>query len=326
MAMISLLVCSRISGNKNWSLLNLLDSLRCMSSNYKNFEILVKFDSDDKKVRRVLPRLDTYPFKIKYIIEPRGRGYIDLHVSYNRLFSLIDKRSIVIGAMADDFEIIQKRWDEVILSKAEKFPDQIFIIHGRPHPPSSRKNYEEQKFYLDFDVNNLEDLAIIDEAPFWGRKLLNICGGLGHISFTDAWTLYLEYFLFHKYKIKRTLFVEHPVVYRKLHEEIDKPISSRWWTDRAYNFAFMRSSFYKILVEHQALNVYLNLKSDIKIYEQKFVLAPKGPSEFSLNQKKIAKGHVIIMLVRNSIFLKPIRWVFRKTKSLVKKCLSDDKL
>lgn len=283
MAMISLLVCSRISGNKNFALFNLLESLKRMSSNYENFEVLVKFDSDDKRVGRVLPKLDTYPFKIKYIIEPRGRGYIDLHGFYNRLFSLVDERSVVIGAMADDFEVIYKGWDEVILEKAKTFEDQVFIIHGRPHPPTSRENYKEQKFNLDFDIDSIEDLAIIDEAPFWSRKLLDICGGLGHVSFTDAWTLCLEYFLFHRYGINRTLFTEQPIAYRKLYEGIDQPISTRWWSDRAYNFAFIRSSFYKTLVEYQALNIFLNLNSDIEISKQQFVPSPKGPSELSLN-------------------------------------------
>jgi len=253
--MISLLVCSRISGNKNWSLLNLLEGLKQMSTNYENFEVLVKFDSDDKKVRSVLSKLDSYPFKIKYIVEPRGRGYIDLHVFYNRLFSQVDERSVVIGAMADDFEMIQEGWDEIILSKVNVFPDQIFMIHGRPHPPYDRKNYQERKFFLDFDINSLEDLKIIDEAPLWSRKLLDICGGLGHVSFTDAWTLSLEYFLFHRCGINRTIFLEQPIIYRRLNEKIDQPIGSRWWIDRATNFSFMRSSFYKTLVEYQALNI-----------------------------------------------------------------------
>jgi len=112
MAKISILVCSRISGNKNFGLPNLLDSLQRMSSNCDNFEVLVKFDSDDQKVPGVLPKLTGYPFKIKYVIEPRGRGYLDLHVSYNRLFSKADAGSIIIGAMADDFVITQRGWDE----------------------------------------------------------------------------------------------------------------------------------------------------------------------------------------------------------------------
>ena len=260
MAMISLLVCSRISGNKNFGLLNLLESLKRLSSNYDNFEVLVKFDSDDKKVRRVLPKLDTYPFKVKYLIEPRGRGYLDLHVFYTRLFSLVDKRSLVLAAMGDDFEIIQKGWDEIILSKVNIFPDQIFVIHGRPHPPTSRKDYQERKFYLDFDINTLEDLYIIDEAPLWSRKLVDICGGFGNTSTTDCWTLSLEYFLWHRCGINRTIFLEQPFSYRKTRDDVDQQISPRWWTDRAWIFAFIRSDFYKTLVEQQAVSLYSYIK------------------------------------------------------------------
>lgn len=281
--MISLLVCSRISGNKNWSLLNLLESLKQMSSNYENFEVLVKFDSDDKEVRRVLPKLDTYPFKIKHIIEPRGRGYVDLHVFYNRLFPQVDERSVVIGAVADDFEITQLGWDEIILSKTKVFPDQIFMIHGRPHPPYYRENYQEQKFFLDFDINSLEDLEIVDEAPLWGRRLLDICGGFGHLSFTDVWTLMLEWYLFHRCGTNRTIFLEQPIVHRRLNETVDKQGARRWWTARAENFAFARSRFYKALVEQQALNIY----SYIKMSELSAMPPPLVPKEFELSIRKL---------------------------------------
>ena len=260
MKIISLLVCSRISGNKNYSLFNLLESLKLMSSNYKNFEVLIKFDSDDKKVAKILPKLNNYPFKIKYLIEPRGRGYLDLHVFYNRLFSLVDERSVVVGAMGDDFVITEKGWDGIILSKTNVFSDKIFIIHGRPHPPISRENYQEQKFYLDFDINNLENLYIIDEAPFWSKKLIDICGGFGSTLSTDAWTLSLEYSLFHRCGVNRTIFLKQPIAYRIIKDEIDQKMSIRWWTDRAEFFAFMRSSFYHTFVGQQAANIYCNIK------------------------------------------------------------------
>jgi len=227
-----------VAGNKNFSLFNLLDSLQQMSSSHENFEVLLKFDSDDKGARKILPKLDTYPFKVKHIIEPRGRGYIDLHVFYNRLFPQVDEKSIVIGAMGDDFEILQQGWDELILSKADVFPDQIFIIHGIPHPPYYRDSYQEQKFFLNYDIDRTEDLEIIDEGPFWSRKLLDICGGLGHLSFTDVWTLMLEYYLYHRCGVNRTIFLEQPLIRRILNEKVDKFNSSRWWTDRVENFAF----------------------------------------------------------------------------------------
>ncbi|MFC1948653.1 hypothetical protein ACFLW0_00530 [Chloroflexota bacterium] len=258
MAKISLLVCSRVSGNKNFMLFDLLDSLKKMSSSYDNFEVLVKFDSDDRKVGRVVRKLKDYPFIIKHIIEARGRGYLDLHIFYNRLFSHVDEKSIIIGAVADDFEIIQEGWDEIILSKAKIFPDQIFIIHGRPHPPTTRQNCQEQKFSLDFDIDSLEDLLIIDEAPLWSRKVMDICGGF--LNETDCWALLLEYFLWHRCGINRTIFLDQPFSYRKTRDEVDQQFARRWWTDRAWIFNLLRSHSYKSLVEQQAVNIYCNIK------------------------------------------------------------------
>ncbi|GEM_PF-2415599 len=281
--MISLLVCSRVSGNKNYSLLKLLDSLKRMSASYDNFEVLVKFDSDDEKVKYVLPKLDKYPFTVKYLIEPRGRGYIDLHVFYNRLFSLVDERSVVIGAMGDDFEITEKHWDEVILGKTHEFDDQVYIIHGRPHPPYQRENYETQKFFLDFDFDRMEDLEIIDEAPLWSRKLLDICGGFGHLSFTDVWTLALEYYLWHRCGLNRTIFTDRPFIHRQLNEDIDKQGSKRWWTDRVDNFAFARSNFYKTQVEQQALNIY----SYLRMLKDGILPPPSAPKVFTVQIPKL---------------------------------------
>lgn len=267
----------------NFGLFNLLDSLRKMSSNYNNFEVLVKFDNDDKEVSKVLPKLSTYPFKIKYLIEPRGRGYIDLHVFYNRLFSIVDERSIVIGAMGDDFEIIEKDWDELILSKTKAFTDGIYVIHGRPHPPYQRENYEKQQFFLDYDIDQSEDLEIIDEAPLWGRKLLNICGGFGHLSFTDLWTLMLEYYLFHRCNVNRTLFLGQPFVHRIQNAKVDLHVGSRWTNDRANNFAFARSSWYKTIVEYQALNVF----SHIKLNELSLLPSSVVPRKFDIEIPKL---------------------------------------
>lgn len=257
MAKISLLVCSRVSGNRNFALLNLLDSLKRMTSNYDNVEVLVKFDTDDRRVHKVLPKLGSYPFKVKYLIEPRGRGYVDLHVFYTRLFSLVDEKSIVMGAMGDDFVITLKHWDEIVLSKVNLFPDQIFIIHGRQYPADVSWDHAS---YLDFDIDSLEERGVIDEAPLWSRKLLDICGGLGHVSFTDAWTLALEYYLFHRCGLNRTIFLDERIITRSSRQDVDGMVAVRYWSQRADNFAFMRTHFYKTLVEQQALNVYLNIK------------------------------------------------------------------
>ena len=119
--MISLLINSRIDGNPNWGLPILLDGLKEKSSSYDNFEVLVKFDSDDRLVPEFVKTLDQYPFTIKHLIEPRGRGYIDIHIGYTRVMSLVDSRSTVMGCFADDFVIVKEGWDEAVLSRTNSF-------------------------------------------------------------------------------------------------------------------------------------------------------------------------------------------------------------
>jgi hypothetical protein len=280
-----------------------------MSSDNKNFEVLVKFDSDDRKVRSVLRDLDTYPFKIKYLIEPRGRGYIDLHVAYNKLLSLVDHKSVIIGGTADDFEIIYPGWDEAILSKTKAFQDNIFIIHCRPHPPISRPDYNEHKFYLDFDVNAIfsEDPKVtegfvVDESSFWSKKLLDICGGLSHyVAPADAWTLHLEYVLWHRYRINRTLFMDKAWLDRKFNRKIDHRLGLRWYTERRYNLALLRSRFYHTYLEHQALNIYLNIKSGLSIPEE--ISGGEAPSASLFNPKSYKKE-------RNSYIREYYLWKF----------------
>lgn len=307
--MISLIVCSRISGNRNWGLPKLLDSLKRMSSDCKNFEVLVKFDSDDKRVRSILRDLDAYPFRIKHLIEPRGRGYVDLHIAYNRLLSIADDRAVAVGVVADDFEIIYPGWDEAILSKTKTFQDNIFILHCRPHPPVFRPNYHEQKFYLDFDIDatlsedpKVSEGFVVDESPFWSKKLLDICGGVTHHQASlDGWTLYLEYILWHRYGINRTLFTDGLLMQRKFNRKTDHRLGVRWYTERRYLLEFMRSRFYKTFLEHQALNLFLNINSDRSIPAE--ISGGEAPSAWLFDPKSYRKE-------RNSYIRKYYLWKF----------------
>jgi hypothetical protein len=259
--MISLLITSRIDDNPNWGLPNLLQSLVDYSADHNNFEVLVKFDTCDPKVPDYLPQLKNYPFAVKHIVEPRGRGYIDIHIGYTRAMMLADDRSIVMGAFADDFVVTQPNWDTTVLAETTHFEDDIYMIHQRPHPCFYRPHFNEQPFYPHYNLDHMDALAIIDEGPFWSRKLLEICGGLGHVSFTDAWSLVIQWYLYADHGLNRTRFLDQPQVYRVLHDEVDTRESDRWDTDRRINFEFIASDFYRTMVQNQARNVALNIQA-----------------------------------------------------------------
>ena len=259
--MISLLITSRIESNPNWGLPNLLQSLVDYSADHNNFEVLVKFDTCDPEVPAYLPQLEQYPFAVKHIVEPRGRGYIDIHIGYTRAMMLADDRSTVMGAFADDFVVTQPNWDTTVLAETTHFEDDIYMIHQRPHPCFYRPHFQEQPFYPHFNLDHIDELAIVDEGPFWSRKLLEICGGLGHVSFTDVWTLAIQWYLYQNHGLNRTRFLDQPQVYRVLHDEVDTREADRWDTDRRTNFDFIASDFYRTMVQNQARNVALNIQA-----------------------------------------------------------------
>jgi hypothetical protein len=184
-----------------------------------------------------------------------------------------------MGAFADDFVVTQPNWDTTVLAETTHFEDDIYMIHQRPHPCFYRPHFNEQPFYPHYNLDHMDALAIIDEGPFWSRKLLEICGGLGHVSFTDAWSLVIQWYLYADHGLNRTRFLDQPQVYRVLHDEVDTRESDRWDTDRRINFEFIASDFYRTMVQNQARNVALNIQAGGGPQSQSCVKPPAAQME-----------------------------------------------
>ena len=176
--------------------------------------------------------------------------------------------------------VIQPNWDTTVLAETTHFEDDIYLIHQRPHPCFYRPHFQKQPFYPHFNLDHIDELAIVDEGPFWSRKLLEICGGLGHVSFTDVWTLAIQWYLYQNHGLNRTRFLDQPQVYRVLHDEVDTREAKRWDTDRRVNFDFIASDFYRTMVKNQARNVALNIMA---MGGESPLLTPK-PSSAELEQ------------------------------------------
>lgn len=260
--MISILISSKIHNNPSFGLFELLDSILEKTDNLNNIEILIKFDIDDPELEKCTKKLEAYQNKIliKYIAEGKYRGYIDIHFGYIRAMSLISDSSTIVGCMADDFIVTKQGWDTEIIEKSKQYPDNIFILHQRPHP-TNKGNYEEcniKKFDTSRYTEDLTNAYIVDECPFWGRKLLEIIS-FWHVSFTDGWTIVFEKYLFEKFNINRTLFLDDLFIHRRL-SEVDLDSHERWDTERKWNMEFINSKFFKDMVVQQAKNVFLNIK------------------------------------------------------------------
>lgn len=260
--MISILVTSRVQGNINHGLEKLLDSIATKSWRPQDVEVLIKFDDDDTESLAVKDQITNtiYPFHLLFVNGPRERGYIDIHKGYNQLLWHANPETKVIGAMADDFTV-EPEWDLAILETVKGAGD-YFIIHQRPHPPNNikeRHDAEENKFFMGYDMFDAEDLHVIDEAPFWSPALLSAVSPFKStnafpISFTDAWTLCLEYVLWTDHQINITKFLPKVLINRTTCE-IDQPGNERWHTDRRINFDKIKSKQFRKYVMDQANGV-----------------------------------------------------------------------
>ena len=247
--MISLIVNSRKKGNPNSNLRGLLDSLRDRGDPSR-LEVLIKFDEDDE----IPGYIGNYPFKVKALVEPRYRGYTDIHIGYGDLAGMIDDRTTIVGAVGDDFFCINDDWMDLV------FNAKGDIIHTRPHPrmtypagiyPPNFKT--DTPFDVSFDIDQMDELYVVDENPFWSRKLLDLCDYNFLISFSDAWTLALEKVLWDEYQVNKTSFI--PKIFHRETYVGDKIADPQWAGDRKVNFYIIRSGWFKILIKRQAQRI-----------------------------------------------------------------------
>lgn len=94
----------------------------------------------------------------------------------------------------------------------------------------------------------------------WSVKLIKLINGFGNVSFTDAWTLYIEKIFAEKYKLNLTYFTDKPIIYRNLNESIDGENSIRWSTSRKNNFTYMNSEEFHELTQKEITTIINHVK------------------------------------------------------------------
>lgn len=261
--MLSIAIISRQKGNGDSKLLKLLDSLRDNYTNKIPFEVLVKFDDDDN-CGEVIKEFLNYNFPIKYLIDSRGNGRIDLHISYNKLIPLADTRTTMFTTFADDF-LVNPNWDSIIEETFKVINSDVFIIQTTHNPPASRKDYESEPFYMGYDLNRVEDITHLEIAPIFSKGLVYLCSGFGPVQFTDVWSYYIQRQLWDLYSIRIGYFTKERYV-----ERISP--QGAWRTEEQTNdkkgedfknFNFIKSPCFKEITKYQAGNIMRYLK-DVK--------------------------------------------------------------
>jgi hypothetical protein len=261
--MISIFITSRVKDNVNSNIKILTNSLIKYSTSIDNFELLIKYDLDDDLAHKDVDFLKSTGLNFKYFFGEKNRGYIDIHKGYNSLIPLASSNSILFTCFADDFQIFLNNWDSKLINFVKKINSEYFIIHQRPHPPTSRPSFFKMKYYPFYDINKLSDLYIIDECPMWSPKFIKTIGSFGGVSFTDAYTLYVENILSNKYKMNMTYFTKKKIINRNVNKDIDSEITPRWTTDRKNNFDYMNSDEFKDNTEFEIKKIILALNKNL---------------------------------------------------------------
>ena len=250
---ISIFITSRVSGNANHGLTELIRSLEVNSDNSDQIEVLVKFDDDDDGVAPLLKMLEMTNISTRHTFGPRGRGYEDIHDGYSSLLQFASPESKIYICMADDFEVAS-HWDTTLREAFCLAKTPYAIVHQRPHPPSERASLGLTKYNPLFDDIDFEDLYIIDEAPAWSADLIKTVGSFGPISFTDLWTKVIEKKLFLR-GLNLTYFTENEIAHRKLHPNIDTESSERWLGARKRNFDFAKTLEFKAKIDENMASI-----------------------------------------------------------------------
>ena len=274
---LSVILASRINGNKNSKLMNCLKSLVYNSENKDSFEVLIKFDDDDNDVKSTIEEIEKLPINIKYIITPRGKGYSDLHKAYLDLFVLASASSELFWVISDDMVITTGRFDSVIINKFNEFRDKTCVLHTRVK-------------YLK-NSNITDAVTDVDCYPIWTRKWL-CTAGFGYSFSTDGWTSLLEYLLYKKHKIDNRVFVNMLDYDRNINMAIDGEGSERWNNERKNmidmvntdNFLRIARETSKTIayrikkegrinkpVQEYFMRKYNNRKRDLKNFFEKFI-------------------------------------------------------
>jgi hypothetical protein len=215
-------------------------------------------------VRRFSNQAD-YPFRINHIVDRRGRGANDMHLGYTTLMSIAEANTTAYVTLSDDFTV-QPGWDQTILNclvtrgengtpfenhilETLDGAEDVFIIQHMPHPGAT----SEQKINYQMEAKNIENLTGLEIAPGFSRKLIELCGGFGHVSFTDAWSILLQYELLNTHSLNITKWTDKEYAVR-MPQGTGMDILEQANRDgqRRYNFQLINKPWYQRIVKTQA--------------------------------------------------------------------------
>lgn len=259
--MLSIILSSRVKGNKDSNLKQLLDSAAACVSDPKNIEFLIKFDTDDdekpyrqgEKSWEVEKWLSEYPFPVGMFQWNRGEGRHSLQLDHWYLFCQHHALSKFVMIASDDFTLTRPGFDKDILS----LPDEVCFVG---YQPSAFYEYyaQDDKWRLPEHEVWKHNFGVC--LPVMSVRTAEILQNFGHHASEDNWQTLLVILMQSRYGVN---------VWRQI-----APFYERNKTDGtssyapSYNNMVIDGSrnchnlYYFKLVEQQAKNLYLNMLAE----------------------------------------------------------------
>ncbi len=247
--MISIIFCSRATGNDASNLKRLLDSTveHTTPEEREKIEFLIKYDDDDVE-RPPDSFFDSYPFPIRRFTWSRGEGRHYLHHAQEYMFAQRDLRSRFCLMMSDDFYFFRSGFVSEILAVKDEF---CIIGHSRPAIEVFAGIYEQEQAIRTWVV------AFGDLAPVISTRLIEVCQNFGWQANVDSWVMGLSVVLYDLYGI---------IIWRAMPSFYERGGGYGLGDTPTYNnmeLTCQKGPFNKYwfeLVRRQARNVYLNME------------------------------------------------------------------
>jgi hypothetical protein len=247
--MISILFCSRATGNPDSNIKRLLDSTVWFTTPAERaqIEFLIKYDDDDDR-RPGEAFFAAYPFRVRTFSWSRGEGRHYLHHAQEYLFAQRDLRSRFVLMMSDDFHFTRAGWVSEILAVKEEF---CILAPNRPPIESYCRGYEEDPRIREWVV------SFGALAPVFSTRLVEVCQNFGWQSNVDAWSMALSIALYDLYEV---------VLWRMVEPFYTRGGGWGLGDTPSYNNMTLtglkgpENKYWFELVRRQARNVYLNMR------------------------------------------------------------------
>ena len=256
--MLTIILTSRVKGNKDSNMDNLLTSLKECGGDDTNCEVLIKYDSDDD-LQPDEKYFSKFPFTVKKFVWSRGEGRHSFHLDHFYLFSQRNLDSRFILLCADDFTFTKKNFIDDILKIEEEY---CFVGPRRPRVELYKDRWKQPAIMEVWKHN--EGVSL----PCVSARCIEVLQNYGWQCNGDNWLTLLTILMYEKFGMD--LWKTVPSFYDR------NPTDGGSGYGESYNNMEMDGSrnpqnpYYFHLVEQQAKNLYLNIVADklIKKYKE----------------------------------------------------------